>query len=236
VVLGERDELAGDGADLGEVAGEAVLRAAVDGLDRVDDHGAEGLRALVGGAEDLLDALLGHQQEVLVAGGEAGAAGPDLGDRLLAAGVEDDAGAAGEADAGLQQEGRLADAGRAAEQDDAARHEAAAEDAVDLVHAARAARLVVDLGLRVGRGDDAGVPAGRSPGDGAGCSSSTVFHASQVGQRPYHPPVTAPQAWQTQRGATFLGLLMRREGDAAGGSGQPHFPEDEFWKIRGSGK
>jgi hypothetical protein len=104
-----------------------------------------------------------------VAGREPGAARGDLGDRLLAAGVEHDAGAAGEADAGLQEQRGLADAGRAAEQHDAAGDEAAAEDAVDLGDAAGAARLASRPGSgRRWRRPRRRRPAGRSPGAGGG--------------------------------------------------------------------
>jgi hypothetical protein len=221
VVLGEGDELAGDRADLGEVAGEAVLPAGVDGLDRVDDQRAELLDALGGLAEHLLDALLGHQQQVLVAGREPGAARADLGDRLLAAGVEHEAGAAGEADAGLQQERRLADARGAAEQDDAAGDEAAAEDAVDLVHAAGAARLAVDLGLGVGGGDHARGADGALAGAGRG--ELGLDGVPGVAARALAEPAGGdgiPQAWQTQRGAAFLALLIGSEGDPSPGAVQ----------------
>ena len=114
----------------------------------------------------------GGEFERRVRDAQAAGAQPHLLDRFLAGDVEHAAAGARERGGRLQQQRRLADAGIAADQHGRARHQAAAQHAVQLGDAGRAARR--RLGA-AGQLDELDAPARRRLGRRAGAGAHRPF-------------------------------------------------------------
>ena len=134
--LGDADQRGGDLLDLGDATGDAVDARGADRLDRVDDQQRRSYVLDVGEHRPEVG-LRGEEQLVVDAAGAVGAQ-PHLGGRLLAGDVEGALPGARGLRGHLEQQRALADARLAGQQDRGARHEPAAEDAVELGHAAGA--------------------------------------------------------------------------------------------------
>ena len=92
--------------------------------------------------------------------------------------------------------------GRAADQDERARHQSAAEHAVELADAGAHARDRAAASTSASVTGRTALPERRRPparGAAARCSSTSVFHSPQPGQRPCHLGLSCPQAEQAKR-------------------------------------
>ncbi len=161
--LGQPDQFAGAGADLGDRTGTGFMSVAPQRLNRIDHHQIEGfaLQPL----QDVAQRCLGRQVDGSVGHAHAVGARADLLDGLLAGDIGAASATTRRLAADLQQKGGLADPGVAAQQDRRAGHDAAAADAVELGDASRDPFQAWGFGGQAFEGQAPGLgPPGRREG------------------------------------------------------------------------